>query len=172
MVKKEGKNSQGSSVIDFSGLDPSPRRAPFEKEISKYSAQRCTTVPEIVSFSGLGVIVDCKDPYLQEWVLPLNNTPHTNGYTMKVEQRWPRLKPEDICALAHKDISEREALDRVNRGDKTTVTYTLALVPIKPRRMRLMRMLRRTRTQSNPLTPLPTPWVTLSPRRRKPPTRV
>ena len=54
----------------------------------------------------------------------LNNTPHTRGYTMKVEQRRPRLQPEDIYALAHKDVSEREALDLFNRGDKTTVTYT------------------------------------------------
>ena len=69
-----------------SGLDPSPGRAPFEKELRKYSAQACTTVPEIVSYLGPGVIVDCKDPVLQEWILKLNNTPHTRGYTMKVEQ--------------------------------------------------------------------------------------
>ena len=41
-------------------------------------------VPEIVSYSGPGVIVDCKDPSLQEWILQLNHTPHTRGYTMKV----------------------------------------------------------------------------------------
>ena len=70
------------------------------------------------------MIVDCKDPYLREWVLQLNNTPHTNGYTMTVEQRRPRLKPEDIYALAHKDVSDREALDGLKPGDTTTVTYT------------------------------------------------
>ena len=68
--------------------------------------------------------VDCKDPNLQEWILKLNNTPHTRGYTMKVEQRRPRLKPEDIYALAHKNVSKREPLERLNKGDKTTVTYT------------------------------------------------
>ena len=77
-----------------------------------------------LSYSGTGVIVDCKDPYLQEWVLQRNNTPHRKGYTMKVEQRRPRLKPEDISALAHKDVSEEEPLDRLNPGDKTTMTYT------------------------------------------------
>ena len=80
--------------------------------------------PEIFSSSGPGVIVDCKDPYPQEWILKLNNTPHTRGYTMKVEQRRPRLKPEDIYALAHKNVSKREGLQRLNKGDKTTVTYT------------------------------------------------
>ena len=43
---------------------------------------------------------------------------------MKVEQRRPRLKPGDIYALAHKNVPEREALERLNKGDKTTVTYT------------------------------------------------
>ena len=124
VIKQEAKNSPDSYVVDFSGLDRSPSRAPFEKELRKYSAQRCTTVPEIVSYSEPGVIVVCKDPYLQEWILQLNNTPHTRGYTMKVEQRTPRLKPEDIYALAHKNASEREALERVSKGDKTTVTYT------------------------------------------------
>ena len=56
--------------------------------------------------------------------MKLNNTPHTRGYTMKVEQRRPRLKPAEIYALAHKSVSEREALERLNKGDKTTVTYT------------------------------------------------
>ena len=119
MFKKEAKNSQGSSVVDFGGLDRSPGCAPLENELRRYSAQRCTTVPEIVSYSGPGQIVDCKDPNLQEWMLQLNNTPHTRGYTMKVEQRRPRLQPEDIDAVAHKDVSEREALQRLNRGDKT-----------------------------------------------------
>ena len=86
VVKKEAKNRQGSYVVD-----PSPGRAAFETELRKYSAQRCTTVPEIVSYSGPGVIVDCKDPYLQEWVLQLNNTPQRKGYTMKVEQLRPRF---------------------------------------------------------------------------------
>ena len=124
VVKQEAKNSPDSYVVDFSGLDPSPGRAPFEKELRKYTAQACTTVPEIVSYSGPGVIVDCKDPALQEWILKLNNTPHTRGYTMKVEQRRPRLKPAEIYALAHKSVSEREALERLNKGHKTTVTYT------------------------------------------------
>ena len=124
VVKQEAKNSSDSYVVDCSGLDPSPGRGPFEKEPEKYSAQRCTTVPDIVSYSGPGVIVDCKDPSLQEWILQLNNTPDTRGYTMKVEQGTPRLKPEEIYALAHKRVSEREALERLNKGDKTTVMYT------------------------------------------------
>ena len=70
------------------------------------------------------MIVDCKDPYLQEWILQLNHTPHTHGYTMKVQQHRPRLKPEEIYALAHKSVSEREALERLNKEDKKTVTYT------------------------------------------------
>ena len=124
VVKKGGQEQPGQLCGGFYALDPSPGHAPFEKELKKYSAQRCTTVPEIVSYSGPRVIADCKDPYLQEWILQLNNTPHTKGYTMKVQQRRPRLKPEDIYALAHKDVSERGALDRLNRGDKTAVTYT------------------------------------------------
>ena len=124
VVKKEAKNSHGSYVLDLSGLDPSPGHARIEKELRKYSAQRCTTVPEILSYSGPGVIVDCKDPYLQEWILQLNNTPHTRGYTMKVEQRRTRLQPEDIYPLANKDVLVREALDCHNKGDKTTVTNT------------------------------------------------
>ena len=104
VVKQEAKNRPDSYVVDFSGLDPSPGHAPFEKELRKNSAQRCTIVPEIVSYSGTGVIVDCKDPYPQEWILQLNNTPHTHGYTMKAEQRRPRLRPEDIYALAHKSL--------------------------------------------------------------------
>ena len=122
VVKQEAKYSPDSYVVDLSGLDPSPGRAPFEKELRKYRAQRCTTAPEILSYSGPGVIVDCKDPYLQEWILQLNNARHTRGYTMRVEQRRPRLKPDDIYALAHKKVSEREALERLNKGDKTTVT--------------------------------------------------
>ena len=82
VVKQKAKNSPDSYVVDFGGLEPSPGRAPFEKELRKYSAQRCTTVPEIVSYSGLGVIVDCKDWSLQEWILQFKNTPHTRGYTM------------------------------------------------------------------------------------------
>ena len=50
-------------------------------------------------FWGPGLIVDCKDPYLQEWIFQLNNTHHARGYTMKVEQGRPRLKPEGIYAL-------------------------------------------------------------------------
>ena len=56
--------------------------------------------------------------------MQLNNTPHTRGDTMKVKQRWPCLKPGEIHALAHESVSEREALERLNKGDKTTVTYT------------------------------------------------
>ena len=103
VVKQEANNSPDSSVVDFSGLDPSPGRARFEKELRKYSGQRCTTVPEFASYSGPGLIADCKDPSLEEWILQLNNTPHTRGYTMKVEQR---------------------ALKRLHKGDKTTVIYT------------------------------------------------
>ena len=73
-VKEEAKNSPDSYVVVFGGHDPSPGRAPFEKELRKYSAQRCTTVPGIDSYLGPGVIVDCKDPSLQEWILQLNNT--------------------------------------------------------------------------------------------------
>ena len=124
VVRQEAKNSPDSYVVHFSGLDPSPCRAPLENELRRYSTQRCTTVPEIVSLLGPKVIVDCKDPNLQEWILQLNNTPSTRGYTMMVEQRRPRLKPEDIYGLAHKKFSEREALERLNKGDKTTVTYT------------------------------------------------
>ena len=120
VVRQKGKNSPDSYMVDFSGLDPSPGRAAFEKELRKHSAQGCTTVPEIVSYSGPGVIVDCKDPALQEWILKLNNTPHTSGYTMKVEQRRPRLKPAEIYALVAKSVSERQALERLNKGDKTT----------------------------------------------------
>ena len=124
VVEKEAKNSQGSCVTDCSGLDPSPGCARIEKELRKYCPQRCTTVSEMVSYSGPGTMIGCKDPYLQEWVWQLSNTPDTNGYTMKVEQGRPRLKPEDIYALAHKDVSKREALDSLNQGDKTTMTYT------------------------------------------------
>ena len=88
-------------------------------------------VSEIVSYARLGVIVDCKDRYIQEWVPKLNNTPHTNGHSMKVQQGRPRLKPEDIYALAYKDVSKREALDCLNRGNKTTVTYTHRPLPHK-----------------------------------------
>ena len=124
VVKQEAKNSPDSYVVDFSVLDPLPGRTPFEEEIRRYSAQRCTTVPEIVSPSGPGMIIDCKDLYLQEWTLQLNNTPHTRGYTMRVEQCRPRFQPEKMYALAHKSVSEREGLERLNKGDKTTVTYT------------------------------------------------
>ena len=124
VVKQEAKNSPDSYMVDFSGLDPTPGRATFEKELRKYSAQRCTTVPGIVSYSGPGVMVDCKDPALQEWIWKLNNTPHTRGYTMKVEQCRPWLKPAEIYALAHKSVSEREALERLNKGDKRMVTCT------------------------------------------------
>ena len=82
VVKQEAKNSPDSYVVDFSVLDPSPGHARFEKQLRKYSAQCCTTVPEIVSYLGPGLIVDCKDPYLQEWILQINNTPRTRGYTM------------------------------------------------------------------------------------------
>ena len=54
VVKREAKNSQGSYVVDFSGLDPSLNRAPFEKELRKYSAQRSTTFAGIVSYSAWG----------------------------------------------------------------------------------------------------------------------
>ena len=38
-MKKEANHSQDSFVVDFSGLDPSPGRAPFVKELRKYRAQ-------------------------------------------------------------------------------------------------------------------------------------
>ena len=114
VVEKEAMNSKGSYVVDFSGLEPSPGRSPLEKELMKYCAQRSTAVPEIVSYAGPRVIVECKDPYLLEWILKLNNTPHTNDHTMKVEQRRPRLKPEDVYALVYKEVSKREALDRLH----------------------------------------------------------
>ena len=113
MVEKEAKNTQGSCVVNLSGLDPSPGCAPFEKELRKYCAQCCTTVPDIVSYAGPGVIVDCKDSYLQEWVLRLNKKPQTNGHTMKVEHNRPRLKREDIYALAYK-ASQRQKLSMVS----------------------------------------------------------
>ena len=56
--------------------------------------------------------------------MQLNNTPHTGSYSMKVEERRPRLKPEEMYALANKSVSERKALERLNKGDMTTVTYT------------------------------------------------
>ena len=130
VVKKEAKNRQRSCVVDFGALDPSPGPYPFEKELRKYCAERCTTVPEFVSYAGPGVIVDCKDPDLQEWVLKLNNTPHKNGQTLKLEQRRPRLKPEDIYALAYKDVSKREALHCLRRRGKTTVAYTCRPPPL------------------------------------------
>ena len=45
------------------------------------------------------MIVDCKDEYLMAGVLGFNNSPHANGYTMKVEQRRPRLDPDAIHNL-------------------------------------------------------------------------
>ena len=124
LVKQQAKNSPDSYMVDSSGIDPSPGCAPFEKELRKYSPQRCTTVPDFLFYSEPGVIVDSKDPSLKEWILQLNNTPHTRGYTMKVEQRRPRLKLEEIYALAHKSVSEREPLERLKEGDKMTVMYT------------------------------------------------
>ena len=121
-VDKETKNSQGSCVVDFSGLDPSPGRASFEKELGKYCAQRCTTVPKIVCFVGSGVMCDGKDPYLLKWVLQLDKKPHTNRHNVKVEKHRPRLNPEDIYALAYKDFfedrsSQTSQLRIQNNGD-------------------------------------------------------
>ena len=65
IVEKEAKNSLGSCVVDFSCLDPSPGRALFEKELKKYCAECSTTFRDIFSYLGPGMIVDCKDPYLQ-----------------------------------------------------------------------------------------------------------
>ena len=45
VVTHEAKNSPDCYVVDFSGLEPLPARAPFERELRKYS----TTVSEIVS---------------------------------------------------------------------------------------------------------------------------
>ena len=131
VLEKEGNNSQGSCVADFSGLEPSAGRGPFEKELRKYCVRRCTTVPEIVSYTGPGVIVDCRDPYLQERVLKCNNTPHTNRHTLKVEQPRPPLKLKDNYLLANNDVLKREGLIGLHGGDKTTVTYTLRPFPHK-----------------------------------------
>ena len=76
VVKKEAKKSQGSYVVDLSRLDPAPGLVPCKKELRKYSAQRCTTLPEIVFSLGPVLIVDYMDPYLQE--TQLGNTPHTH----------------------------------------------------------------------------------------------
>ena len=99
-------SSQRHRQGDSWGASPQPSAPtylpPFEKDFSRYCAQGCTMVPEIVSYAGPRLIVDCKDPYLLEWVLQLNNTPHANGHTIKVEQRRHHLKPEDIYALAYK----------------------------------------------------------------------
>ena len=62
VVKQEAKKSPDSYVVDFFGLDPSPRRTSFKNELRRYSAQLCTTVPGIVSYSMPGVRVHCKDP--------------------------------------------------------------------------------------------------------------
>ena len=119
-----------------------------------------------------GAIVDCNDPYLQEWVLQLNSTPHTNGYNMRVEQHRPRLKPEDIYAPAHKEIWEIEALDRLNRGDQTTVTYIHRPSPHKTAVNAVNAdATADLNTLPNGLTPPSTPWVTLNPRPRQPATR-
>ena len=61
-VKQDPKNSPESYLVDVSDLDPSPGRTPFENELRRYSAQRCTTVPGIVSYSGPGVVVDLPRP--------------------------------------------------------------------------------------------------------------
>ena len=53
------------------------------------------------------MILDCKDPYLLEWALKFNNTSQTNGHTMNCQKRRPSLKPENIYALAYKDVSEK-----------------------------------------------------------------
>ena len=124
VVRQEAKKSLDSYAVDSSGLDPLLGCATFKNEPRRYSAQRCTTVPEIVLYSGPGPIVDCKEQDLQEWILQLNNTPQTRSYTLKVEQRRPHLRPEDIYALAHKNLSEREARERLDKGDKSTMTYT------------------------------------------------
>ena len=63
--KQEAKNRPDRYVVDLCGLDPSPGRAPFEKELRKYSPQRCTTVPEIVSYSGQRPVSTGVDPATQ-----------------------------------------------------------------------------------------------------------
>ena len=67
------------------------------------------------SHAGRRVRVDCKDKYQLELVLQLNNTPQRNGHTMRVEKLRPGFKPEDIYALAYKDVLKREALHRLSR---------------------------------------------------------
>ena len=48
----------------------------------------------------------------------------TQPYTSHTRLHYESLKPAKIYALAHKSVSEREAVERLNKGDKTTVMYT------------------------------------------------
>ena len=54
-----------------------------------------------------------------------------NGYTMKGEKCRPRLKADDIYALAYKEVPKGEALECLNRCEKMTVTYTNCPSPHK-----------------------------------------
>ena len=54
----------------------------------------------------------------------LTNTLHTNGHTMKEEQRRPRLDLDAIWNLAYKEVAKKKSLKHSNRGDKTTVRYS------------------------------------------------
>ena len=54
VVEKEAKLSQGSCTVDFSGLDPSPDRTPFENELKRYCSLQSPKVPEIVFYAGPG----------------------------------------------------------------------------------------------------------------------
>ena len=56
--------------------------------------------------------------------LDLHNSTHVNGYTMKVEQHRPGWSPDGIYVLAYKEVPKRESLERLDQGEKTTVTHT------------------------------------------------
>ena len=81
-----------------------------------------------------------------------HSTKNSGNKAFNVALRF--LKLEDIYAAAHKDVSEREAPNRLNKGDKTTVTYTH-----RPSNNKTAVTL----APPHPLTPPSTPWVTLTP---------
>ena len=79
------------------------------------------------------MIVDWKDPSLMKQLLGLNNTPHTNGYRMKVQQRRTPLKYHEIYALAYKDLG-RERPSNVSAEETRGRCLTpIVLIPKKPR---------------------------------------
>ena len=160
VVDKEAKAVLNSFVVDFSGLDPSPGHTAFEKVLQKYCAKYSSTPPDILLCPG-GTI-DCKDGYVMAKLLALKNSPHANGYTMKVEQCRPRLDPDAIYNLAYKEVLKKEFLERLNRGDNTTVTDTHCPSPqtravnalILTRRLNSLLHLRPLRKKRQSKTPL------------------